>query len=432
MFAYAYTILAIIIVAFLVAKIKLSTELSMLFATCVAALYHGVTYSGDVFPVRHIVEGMFTYFDVCLTFITATFFMILVKESGGVAFIVRRIVARFREHRTVCLLLLTLVMLIPGALTGSGATSVLTVGALVGTVLAVMGVNETKRTAAIFLTAAMSAAAPPINLWAMMAAAGANMPYVGFTYPLGILSVFGALFSMFYLAWGGASLDGDKVLETLPEAPEKMGWLRVLLPFAVLAGLIIGGRVAPFSFPVVGLPLIFIISALAMIALSPVKLGVWKIATDTVRNLLPLVGIMVVVGALNQVMAMTGARGLLSLLIVTLPMTTLFATLFFILPISEGILQYAVAPLVGVPLIMLFNMKGLNPIIALSAMAVLWPLGDCLPPTAVVGRAAVMELDYKGRYYKDFVAACFVPFIVIAVLCTLFLVFSKDLSFLAQ
>ena len=111
MFAYAYTILAIIIVAFLVAKIKLSTELSMLFATCVAALYHGVTYSGDIFPVRHIVEGMFTYFDVCLTFITATFFMILVKESGGVAFIVRRIVARFREHRTVCLLLLTLVML---------------------------------------------------------------------------------------------------------------------------------------------------------------------------------------------------------------------------------------------------------------------------------------------------------------------------------
>ena len=43
-----------------------------------------------------------------------------------------------------------------------------------------------------------------------------------------------------------------------------------------------------------------------------------------------------------------------------------------------------------------------------------------------------MELDYKGRYYKDFVAACFVPFIVIAALCTLFLVFSKDLSFLAQ
>ena len=66
MFVYAYTILAIIIVAFLIAKLKLTTELSMLFAACVAALYHGVVYSGEIFPVRHIVEGMFTYFDVCL------------------------------------------------------------------------------------------------------------------------------------------------------------------------------------------------------------------------------------------------------------------------------------------------------------------------------------------------------------------------------
>ena len=47
------------------------------------------------------------------------------------AFIVRRIVGAFRTQRVICLLLLTLVMLIPGALTGSGATSVLTVGALV-------------------------------------------------------------------------------------------------------------------------------------------------------------------------------------------------------------------------------------------------------------------------------------------------------------
>ena len=432
MFVYAYTILAIIIVAFLIAKLKLTTELSMLFAACVAALYHGVVYSGEIFPVRHIVEGMFTYFDVCLIFITATFFMTLVKESGGVAFIVRKIVATFKERRMICLLLLTLVMLIPGALTGSGATTVLTVGGLVGTVLAVMGVNETKRTAAIFITAAMSAAAPPINLWAMMAAAGANMPYVGFTYPLGVLSIFGAVFSMFYLAWGGAPIDEKQVLELLPEPPAKMNWTRVFLPFAVLCGLIVAGRLFPFNFPVVGLPLIFIISATVMVALSPIKLNITKVATETVRNLLPLVGIMVVVGALNQVMALTGARGLISLLIVTLPLTTLFATLFFILPLSEGLLQYAVAPLIGVPLIMLFNMRGLDPIIALSAMSVLWPIGDCLPPTAVVGRAAVMELNYKGKYYREFVAACAVPFIAIAVVCTLFLVFSKELSFLAM
>ena len=68
--------------------------------------------------------------------------------------------------------------------------------------------------------------------------------------------------------------------------------------------------------------------------------------------------------------------------------------------------------------------------IALSAMAVMWPLGDCLPPTAVVGRAVVMELDYKGRYYGDFLKACLVPAALISLLATLFLVFSKNLAFL--
>lgn len=433
MFSYAYTILAIIVIAFAAAKVfKLTTELSMLFAAFAAAVYHGISYSGDIIPARQLVEGAFTYFDVCLIFISATFFMSLVKESGGVAFIVRRIVTQFRARRFMCLLLLTLVMLVPGALTGSGATSVLTVGALVGSVLAVMGVNETKRTAAIFLTAAMSAAAPPINLWAMMAAAGANMPYVGFTWPLGILSVAGALFSMFYMAWGGKPLDEKEVLSILPEPPAKMSWFRVLFPFVVLGALILSGRLFPFDFPIIGLPLIFIISAAVMIILSPVKLDIWGVACRTVSNLMPLVGIMVVVGVLNQVMAMTGARGLISLLIVTLPLSTLFATLCIILPISEGLLQYAVAPLIGVPLIMLFNMRGLDPIIALSAMSVIWPLGDCLPPTAVVGRASVMELDYKGRYYSQFVASCAVPAIFIAFICTLFLVYSKELAFLAK
>ena len=134
MFSHAYTILGIVVVAFLIAKaIRLSTELSMLLSAIAAAAYHCAAWpTGEAafseFPLRHIVEGTFTYFDVCLIFISATFFMALIKESGGVAFIVRRIVRAFHARRVICLLLLTFVMLIPGALTGSGATSVLTVG----------------------------------------------------------------------------------------------------------------------------------------------------------------------------------------------------------------------------------------------------------------------------------------------------------------
>lgn len=438
MFSHAYTILGIVVAAFLIAKaLRLSTELSMLFSAIAAAAYHCAAWpTGGAalseFPLRHIVEGTFTYFDVCLIFISATFFMALIKESGGVAFIVRRIVRAFHAHRVICLLLLTFVMLIPGALTGSGATSVLTVGALVGSVLSAMGVDDTRKTAAIFMTAAMSAAAPPINLWAMMAAAGANMPYVGFNGPLAVLSISGALFSMFWLAGRGSAAAGEEALERLPEAPVGMNWLRVLIPFVVFGGLLAAGRIWPFDFPIVGLPMIFMISAFSVWVLSPVKLDVWDILCETIHKLLPLVGIMVVVGALIQVLALSGARGVISLHVVILPLSTLFATLFIILPISEGILQYAVAPLLGVPLIMLFNMKDMNPIVAMSAMAVLWPLGDCLPPTAVIGRASVMELNYKGRYYSDFVAACLVPMAFVAICCTLFLIYSKELSLLTM
>jgi Na+/H+ antiporter NhaD/arsenite permease-like protein len=426
MFEHAYLILIVIVIAFALAQfLKLTIELSMLVAAVVAAVVH----TGGL-PVRHLVEGTFTYYDVCLIFLTATFFMNLVKEAGGAAFIVRRIVIRFNKQRFICLVLLSLVMLIPGALTGAGAVTVLILGAMVGTVLKYMGISEKRTVAIIFLCAAMSAAAPPVNLWAMMAAAGSNMPYVGFMRPLLVITVLGSLIAMFTLGWKGKAVNLEKALQELPQAPDRMNWFRVITPFAVFFILVIAGRIWPFQMPILGLPLMFLLSALAMILLSPKRLQIIDIATNTIRQLIPLVGIMVVVGILIQIMALSGARGLISLKVVTLPLVVLFATLWLILPLSEGLVQYAVAPLLGVPLILLFNMKGLDPIIALSGMAVMWPLGDHLPPTAVVGRATVIELQYKGRYYQDFLKTTLIPELIILALATGYIIFSKQLSFL--
>ncbi len=437
MFVHSSLVLAAVVVAFAIGKkMKISTELSMFLSALIGLAVHALLPKGVdprsplpfVEMIRHVVEGSFTYFDVCLTFLTATFFMMLYKESGGVAYIVRCIVRSFHAHRLVCLLFLTVLMLVPGAITGSGATTVLTVGSLVGSVLMTMGVSEDRRVALIFLLAAMSAACPPINLWAMMAAAGANMPYVGFGAPLALMSIVGALFSTFWLAGRGKAIDVEQALKELPEAPAGWNWQKAVIPFAVLVGLVIAGRAFPFSFPILGLPLVFMISALSVIVLSPIRLRIFAVARQTVENLLGLVGAMVVVGTLIQVLALSGARGLLSLMVVTLPLTVLFATLWIILPLSEGVLQYAVAPLFGVPLIMLFNMLGLDPIVSLSTWSVMWPVGDCLPPTAVVGRAAVMELDYKGNYWGGFVKTALVPMLFILAVCTACMVYSKELA----
>lgn len=198
----------------------------------------------------------------------------------------------------------------------------------------------------------------------------------------------------------------------------------------VLFGAILGGRLLPFDLPVLGLPLTFMLAAAAVVLLSPTRVPVWKTTIQTLDSLLPLVGTLTVVGVLVQIMALSGSRGLLSLSVVTLPLAVIIGALFIVLPLSEGVLQYGAAPLLGVPLILLFNMKGIDPIIALTGMATIWPLGDALPPTALVGRATVMTVGYQGSYAKGFLKECLVPAIFILVLGTAFVVFSKPLSFL--
>ena len=438
MLQHSLAVIVVIALVFAIAKkCKLCTELTLLVAAVGAIIAHLILPMGEdprsALPfteiIRHVVEGTFNYFDVCMTFLTATFFMTLYKEAGGVNYMVRQIVGRFYKKRILCLLLLMVVMLIPGAVTGSGATTVLTVGGLVGAVLAAMGVNEDRRVALIFMLAAMSAACPPINLWAMMAAAGANMPYVGFTLPLLILSVGGSLFATFFLTRGTKNdTPVEEVLATLPEVPNGWNALRAFMPFVVMIILIVGARVFPAYWPVFGLPMIFMLSAAAVLICSPKKVNIMEVALTTVKNLKELVGIMVVVGILNQTLTLTGARGLISLAVVILPIWLLFAALWLILPVAEGVLQYAVAPLFGVPLIMLFNMLGYNPIIALSCWAVMWPVGDCLPPTAVVGRASVLEMNYKGNYYKGFVKNALIPMLFVLALCTIAMIFNKPIG----
>ncbi|HHY46779.1 MAG TPA: C4-dicarboxylate ABC transporter [Firmicutes bacterium] len=426
MFIHAGIILGVMVVVFVAATLlKVSIELSMLIAAVAGAIAHGVA-----FPARHVVEGAFTYFDVTLIFITATLFMNLLKEAGGVSYIVRAIISRFYRNRVVLLLLLTFILLVPGALTGAGSVTVLIVGAMVGNVLTYMGISKDRVAAIVFLCAAMSAAAPPINLWAMMTAAGSNMPYVGFTLPLAVITILGALFAMFYLGWKGTPISVERALAELPEPPKGMNGFKVAAPFVIFLGLVLAGRVFPFAMPVIGLPLAFLISAGVTVLLSPKRLPIFKISCETVENLLPLIGTLTVVGILVQSMALTGARGLISLSVVTMPILVIFATLFLVLPISEGVLQYGAAPLLGVPLIFLFNMKGLDPIIALAGMATIWPLGDALPPTTLVGRAAVMTVGYDGPYYQGFLKRCIVPALFIAALGTVYVVFSNALSFL--
>ena len=249
MFTYTGIILGVMVAVYILAKVfKLSTELSMLAAAIV-----GAVVGGFGIPTRHIAEGAITYLDINLIFITATLFMNILKKSGGVAFVVRRILLWFHKSRPLLLLFLTILLLVPGALTGAGSVTVLITGGMVATVLRYMGISK-------------------LRISAMMTAAGVNMPYVGFFVPLLVPCVIGAILTVFILGWKGSNVDVEKAFEELPEPPEKMNMFKVLLPFLVFGLLIFIGRQWPHSTPILGLPLMFLCAAVTSFLLSPIKI----------------------------------------------------------------------------------------------------------------------------------------------------------------
>ena len=411
--------------AYIMARmLKVSTELSLL-----AAALAGSLAGGNGIPARHIVEGAFTYFDIILIFVAATLFMNLLKESGGAVFAVRAILRRFHRRKGLLLALLAILLLIPGALTGAGSVTVLILGGMVATVLGTMEIPKPKVAAIIFVIAGLSAAAPPINLWAMLTAAGVNMPYVGFFVPLLVPCVILALMTIFILAGKAKPVNLEKALRELPEAPPRMNWARVGTPFLAFIVLLVAGRVFPFAFPILGLPLMFMASALLAFVLSPVRLDILRISRETVHQLLPLIGTLTCAGILVQIMTLTGVRGLIAITTVTLPVTVVFLTLWLTLPVSETVLMWGSAPVLGVPLVLFFNTIGLNPIVALAGMTIIWPLGDAIPPTAIIGRLTVATVGMKEPYSR-FLKHCLVPALLIAIVGTLMVVFSKKLAFL--
>ena len=424
-------ITAIIIIGYILAKWqKLSVELSLFISTLAGVLAGALFKTPALSEIpRHLLEGSFTYLDVILVFFSATLFITIIQESGGINFAVRQTVVGFARFRFLALFLLMIIVLIPGALTGAGSVSLLVVGAPVALALKGLGVDEKKIPAILFILAGLAAAAPPVNIWAMVLCAGTAIPYVGFELPLGLpVLVLGTATILILGRRQGKQSELKEFVDKIETVPG-MNWLRLLLPFAVFFALVIAYRLWPFSFPVLGLPLEFIIASVAAYLLSPVKINLVKVASSTVNKLLPLLSIMVIVGMLQQVMAATGVKGLISYSVLIIPLGLLFCLLPVIIPFSEGVLTYGGAAIIGIPLVWYLNSLGYHATILISALSLLWPLGDGLPPTALIGRLSLIVSGYEGSYWSS-IKKAWLPWIIITLTAILMIIFSSKLTFL--
>lgn len=427
-------VLVVMAAAYAMAKARrLSVEISMFLAAAAGGLAGaalGTPPAADL--PRHLVEGAFTYLDVILLFFTATLFMAIVSASGGVDYVVRATLKTFYRARVVALLILMILILIPGALTGAGSVSLLVVGAPVSLALLGLGVPRKRVAAILFIVAGLSAAAPPVNIWAMMLCAGTAIPYVGFELPLGIPVILLGTFTVLVLGRKREEARSlDEVLAGLPAVPERMRLWRVLLPFLVFFGMVAAYRIWPFATPIFGLALEFVVSAAVAILVSPVRPNILTLSGTTVRRLLPLLSSLIIVGMLQQVMTATGVRGLLSYAVISIPLALLFVLLPVIIPFSEGVLTYGGAAIIGIPLIWYLDSLGFHATVVIAGLSLLWPLGDGLPPTALIGRLSVMVSEYKGSYW-GVLASAWLPWVVITATGLLMVIFSAKLAFLVR
>lgn len=417
-----YTLVAMVI-AFAISSWKLkSPEISMVITAIVGALV-----AGFGFPVRLIIEGTLTYLDLALLFITASLFMNFYSEIGATNALIRILVQRFYDKKWIMLALLAIVMLIPGALTGAGSVSILVVGGLVATVLEFMGFSPEKRAAFVFVTAILSAAAPPINLWAMLMAAGANMPYVGFNKILLLPVLLTATFAVIFYGWGTKARPKAEVLANLPPAAKGMNLVRLVLPFALVLFFILMAQYGAHLIPVIGLPLMFLLCAALVIVIDPERRPLkrwWEVTTTTIETVFPLVATLTSVGVLVNIMALTGVRGLIAINFVTLPIVWIYVTALLFCPLAQGSLSYGSAVILGVPIIFRFNSVGINVTVVAAALSLMFPLGDCLPPSRIVGRLSIEKVGYQGSYMK-FLKTVLVPWLFLAAVALCMLIFTK-------
>jgi len=427
-----FIILAVMVAAYIAAKVaKLSVE-SSIFASALAGGVAGAFVGTPPLPElgRHLVEGSFTYLDVILVFFTATLFMAIVNESGGVNYVVRATLRVFGRARALALLVLMIIVLIPGALTGAGSVSLLVVGAPVAMALGRLGVPRKRVAVILFIVAGLSAAAPPVNIWAMILCAGTAIPYVGFEFTLGIPVLILGAFTVLVLGWKKDPVAAQAGVDP-PESPKGMAWWRVLLPFLVFFGMVITSRVWPFATPIFGLALEFVVAGAVALLLSPKRIALLGLALVTVKRLLPLLATIVVVGMLQQIMTATGVRGLVSFAVISTPLVLLFVLLPLIIPFSEGVLTYGAAAIIGIPLIWFLDSIGYHATVVIAGLSLLWPLGDGLPPTALIGRLSNMVSEYDGSY-KEFLKATWLPWLVITAAAMAMIIFSSKLAFLVR
>jgi TRAP-type C4-dicarboxylate transport system permease large subunit len=385
-------------------------------ALAIAAIV-GALVSGNGVPVDHLIEGSFGYLDTILIIFAAMIFMKTVQHIGLMESAAAWMIRKFRVLPFRLTMGITVLLMLPGMITGSSSAAVLTSGAIVAPILLKLGVPPVKAAAAIAMAAIYGMTAPPINIPAMIIGGGIDMPYVGFGIPLLICTVPLAIFTGMWLIFpslkrsanlGAGENDAlHDELERMSQAPLTP---RLMLPFFVLIVLLGGERLFPAVMPSLGMPLSFLLAAASGLLVGR-KWKPFEAATEAIQAAMPVAGILVGVGMFIQIMTLTGVRGFFVVSALALPEWLLYVGIATSLPIFGAVSAYGSATVLGVPF--LLALLGRDEIVVGSALSLLAGLGDLMPPTALAGLFAAQVVGVKN--YFSVLKVCLLPALVTAI-----------------
>lgn len=414
-------IFLLMVAAFMVGcfKFKLPVSVSLVISSIL-----GLLFSGNGFSIRHLIEGTFGYMDAILIIATAMIFMNVVQESGALTAISNGIIKRFYKRPTILLILLMLIVMFPGMITGSSTAAVLTAGTLVAPALIMMGIPRTSAAAIIAIGGMMGMIAPPVNIPVMIIGGGVDMPYVGFTLPLLFMSMPLAIFSVLYLGKKHVkNLNYEELSSKIDlERKDNKGVL-IYLPILVVIVFMIGGKVLPEVIPNIGMPLIFLLGSFIGIFTGK-KVNYFETSKAAVKDALPVLGILMGVGMFIQVMTLTGVRGFIVVNGLSMPAVLLYISIAVSIPLFGAVSSFGSASVLGVPFLLALLSK--DQIVTASALALIASTGDLMPPTALAGLFAAQVVGLEK--YLPVLKKCMVPAIAIIIFGVLSIVFANQLQ----
>ncbi|MDR3673610.1 MAG: TRAP transporter large permease subunit [Holophaga sp.] len=416
--ALLYVLLMAVCFVAMVVWAKLPVSLSLVATSILLALT-----AGRSLPLAQLVEGMFGFLDTCLVLILAMIFMKVIEANGLLAELTRAITVALGRSPLLLLVALTLVIMFPGAITGSCTASVLGTGVLVSPILLEMGMPLAVAGAVITSASVYGMIAPPVNILVMIIGGGIDLPYVGFNFVLACITVPLAILTSLYI--GYRHIDRArlaKVVEQSRQQPRIGSWT-IYLPLILVVALLIGPSAFPKWFPDPRLPFTFLLSALLGLFTGK-KVDAVKAARAGAAEIMPIVGVLFGVGMLIEIMTMTGLRGAIVIGALSLPSYLMLAGVAVILPLFGGITVFGGASVLGVPFALAMISK--NPVIVLSALSLIGAMGSYMPPVALtpVVAAQVIGLPGYGRINRY----CFWPAVFAVGIGVLLLVFADPVG----